>query len=109
MENEVKMNLLRAKSYNNYHGVRPLLELAEGTRTLVSNPVNNKRNHEPSEVTIQAGLRSYVIRNRRHLKDVITPKVNHTHCETNSQLGVTFPLVTFAKIIIGEMFKMRRS
>ena len=69
----------------NHYGFRPLPELAEGTRTLVRNPVNNKWNHEPSEVTSQSGLRSYVIRNRRHLKPVIALKVNRNHCEASSQ------------------------
>ena len=79
------MKLLSTKSYDNDHGTRTLPELAEGTRTLVRNPVNNKWNHGPSEVTIKTGLRSYVIRNRRHLKPGITPKVNCSHCEASSQ------------------------
>ena len=79
------MKLLSAKSYENHHGVRPLTELAEGTRTLVRNPVNNKWNDEPSEVTSQTGLRSYVIRNRRQLKPVFSSKVNRSRCEVSSQ------------------------
>lgn len=70
-ENDAKMKQRSAQSYDNYHGARTLPAVGPGNKALVKNQVSGKWHQEPREVIAKGGNRSYIIRNRRHIKPFV--------------------------------------
>ena len=70
-EQDAKSKLASATAYNRSHGARQLPSIPVGAPVLMRNPSTERWDPLASSIGYRHGDRSYVVRNRRHLKPVV--------------------------------------
>ena len=70
-ERDAEAKLKSAQNYNLQHGARSLKPLHPGSAVLVQNSQKNTWETIPTDIQSRVGDRSYLVRNRRHIKPFV--------------------------------------
>lgn len=72
-EKDAEAKLRSTRNYNSQHGTRDLRYIPPGSAVLMQNPIEKTWEPAPTRIEGKVGDRSYLVRNRRHLRLLAGP------------------------------------
>ena len=86
-EKDATAKLKRVQNYNTQHGARALPLIPPGNDVLVQNPIDRTWDEVPTSVNGKVGNRSYLVRNRRHIKQLVGEPVMQSRQEPRQNVA----------------------